>query len=251
VKNTDIQIGQRYERWIVLDGPVREKNVATKWLCRCDCGIEKLVAGTNLLFKKSRSCGCLGRELTSQRSIKNLIGQKFGKLTVIERVDKPNDSRHKDAYYLCQCDCGGSRIVKSSHLRKGVASCGCIRKERASKLTKREFGQATRDQLFKTYKKSARTRSLEFNLEEEYFFKLTKQNCYYCGKEPCNVVININGNGNYLYNGIDRIDNKIGYTFENCVTCCKTCNYMKMKLTLDEFIIHIKNIYNYWINKGE
>ena len=39
----------------------------------------------------------------------------------------------------------------------------------------------------------------------------------------------------FNYNGIDRVDNKIGYTLKNCVTCCKYCNNAKKDNDVDEF----------------
>lgn len=54
--------GQRFGRLLVLErAPV--KNKKTMWFCRCDCGSEALVNGSNLLRGKQQSCGCLRREL--------------------------------------------------------------------------------------------------------------------------------------------------------------------------------------------
>lgn len=65
-------------------------------------------------------------------------GQRFGRLLVIERV--AND-KYGRARWLCRCDCGGEKIVKSGNLRSGVSSsCGCFRRERARKLAKSMAG---------------------------------------------------------------------------------------------------------------
>ena len=40
-------------------------------------------------------------------------------------------------------------------------------------------------------------------------------------------------NGQYLYNGIDRIDNKLGYIKGNMTPCCKICNHAKHDLTFE------------------
>lgn len=57
--------------------------------------------------------------------MKDLTGQRFGKLIVIERNGR------KDTYALwkCKCDCGNITIVRSSHLLSGhTTSCGCYKK---------------------------------------------------------------------------------------------------------------------------
>ena len=53
----------------------------------------------------------------------------------------------------------------------------------------------------------------------------------------------------YKYNGIDRVDNKIGYELDNCVSCCIKCNKAKSYFGQDEFLNHIKKIYKHSIEK--
>lgn len=75
----------------------------------------------------------------------DLIGQKFNKLTVLER-DLTKTGR---AYWICKCDCGNLTSVSGTHLRRGtIKSCGCLTKEVASKthlkdLTGQTFGKLT------------------------------------------------------------------------------------------------------------
>lgn len=61
----------------------------------------------------------------------NLMGQKFGRLTVIKRADdyiSPNG--YKATMWLCKCDCGNEIIVRTSDLRsKRTKSCGCLWKD--------------------------------------------------------------------------------------------------------------------------
>lgn len=58
----------------------------------------------------------------------DLTGQKFGKLTVIEKVGIAKHGDH--AKWLCQCECGKTIITLSNSLRQGkTLSCGCIRIE--------------------------------------------------------------------------------------------------------------------------
>ena len=65
--------------------------------------------------------------------IKNLLGQQFGLLTVIERAENIGGR----AAWLCKCECGGTKIARSSNLQTGkTKSCGCKRKEQLEQLHK-------------------------------------------------------------------------------------------------------------------
>jgi hypothetical protein len=65
------------------------------------------------------------------RQLKNIAGQRFGRLTVIKRVDRKSLSLPgTSAYWLCRCDCGNEIIVMSSSLLCGATkSCGCLQSE--------------------------------------------------------------------------------------------------------------------------
>ena len=83
-----------------------------------------------------------------------------------------------------------------------------------------------------SYRCNAKRRGLLFNISREYFDKLLYDDCYYCG-----------GFGNP--NGIDRIDNSIGYIEGNVVSCCRFCNLMKRDYSLEMFINHIEKIHSH------
>lgn len=60
-------------------------------------------------------------------ALKDLTGQKFGRLTVIERA---GSDHHHRATWKCQCDCGEVRIICGFNLLSAQAkSCGCLRAE--------------------------------------------------------------------------------------------------------------------------
>lgn len=60
---------------------------------------------------------------------KNLIGQRFGRLLVLERADNVKGR----AYWLCQCDCGAKKAVMGKLLLNGsTQSCGCLMRERVA-----------------------------------------------------------------------------------------------------------------------
>lgn len=108
------------------------------------------------------------------------------------------------------------------------------------------YGEANFNRLLRRYKYDAKRAGRDFLLTSDEFRKLTKSNCFYCGCQPSTIMNdNRNGsNGEYIYNGIDRIDSDMGYFSSNCIPCCKDCNWMKKNMSTSEFINRIRNIFN-------
>lgn len=72
----------------------------------------------------------------------NLIGQKFGRLLVIQ---KASPSKSRGPRWLCKCDCGAFRIVSAYNLKTGkTQSCGCLHKEQVAHLNKKHGEFKTR-----------------------------------------------------------------------------------------------------------
>ena len=65
----------------------------------------------------------------------DLTGQKFARLTVLGRdIERKTTS---GSYWLCECECGKIKSIKSSALRRGeITSCGCYRSERVAEIKK-------------------------------------------------------------------------------------------------------------------
>jgi len=173
----------------------------------------------------------------------DLSGQRFGRLVTTGFAGKRN---RQYAQWLCQCDCGNTKIVLANKLKMGFTrSCGCLQKELLSNRQKKEPGVAAFTFLYGCYKSQAKRRGLSFDLTKEQFAVLTKQSCYYCGECPVHNIIRTRWmNGAYVYNGVDRLDNSIGYTVSNCVPCCGDCNQMKTDHSLSEFLDRVSKIYN-------
>ncbi len=85
------------------------------WLCKCDCGTEKIMRAASVKSGNTKSCGCDKRE--------NLIGQKFNSLVVIAF---DSFGKHHRIKWLCRCDCGKEIKVFGPCLKCGdTKSCGC------------------------------------------------------------------------------------------------------------------------------
>ncbi len=107
-------------------------NGKKRWVCACDCGGATTTASEKLVSGRTKSCGCLQRERTSQASRKDYTGVRFGRLVATARISDIGAR----AVYRCACDCGNIVEVAGSNLASGATrSCGCLRKETTAKLT--------------------------------------------------------------------------------------------------------------------
>lgn len=161
-------------------------------------------------------------------------GRMFGHLT-FNGVSK---SGKRDILWKSTCVCGREVWAAwceyvGNPKRKGKTSCGCLR----SGVTPE---RAAKNRCIRIYKRNARNRNLVFKLTFNDFINLVSKNCYYCNAEPANIAKS--KNAVFTYNGIDRVDNSVGYIKENCVTCCNVCNRMKNNLTQEEFYTLVTNI---------
>ena len=104
---------------------------------------------------------------------KDLTGQRFGKLTVIKRVE--NNDRNK-VRWLCQCDCGNTHITISYNLTHGLCqSCGCLQQEMI---------EINRQRRYNTYDLSGEYGIGYTSKGEEFYFDLEdydkiKDYCWY------------------------------------------------------------------------
>lgn len=91
----------------------------TYWICDCECGHQARVLPSDLKHSRVMSCGCYRRERSKKI---DLVGQKFGDLTVVEDVGLDHRS---NVVWLCRCDCGKEKKVLGTNLIRGVIrGCG-------------------------------------------------------------------------------------------------------------------------------
>jgi hypothetical protein len=165
----------------------------------------------------------------------DLEGKRFGKLTATNRM-KAIDNK---SYRLCHCDCGKKSWVRTGDLLRirFLKSCGCT--QRYNKLGE---GRAARNAVLYDYKRHAIERGLVWRLTENQFDSFITSPCFFCGGEPLSIKRSKNHTGDFIYNGIDRLNNKRGYVSGNVVTCCKICNRAKNNMTLNAFKAWIRAI---------
>lgn len=148
----------------------------------------------------------------------DLTGQRFGRLTVLERAQ----NIEKETAWLCQCDCGKEHIVLGKSLRQGKAkSCGCLRDEMVSaRFTK--HGATKDDKTDPDYRLYAIWCGMIFrcyNPNASAYQRYGNAGITVCDEwlysfEAFRVWAKANGYCEGL--SIDRIDGKDGYSPKNC-----------------------------------
>lgn len=105
--------------------------------------------------------------------------------------------------------------------------------------------------LYYNYKKRAKKDKRTFDLTKAEFLELTSSNCYICGAEPSSKYRHSFKLKTfavpYIYNGIDRVDNALGYEMGNVLACCKQCNRTKSNHSLLDFLQYIHSCYKFAI----
>ena len=186
--------------------------------------------------------------------IKEIIGYKFGKLTVLN-ISKTRGNKGQ-IRYDCICDCGNTHTVSGESIRSGKSkSCGCLKKTYIPKTFNKNREHAILKVQYSHLKR--RNNKIDSNakcITFEKFYTLSKSKCHYCGLEHSKTLLDRTNETKdtklisdtiVCVNGIDRVDSSKGYVEGNVVSCCKYCNAAKNTMSRDEFFKWIKRVYEY------
>jgi hypothetical protein len=239
-------IGRKFGKFTVLE--IKRFKDRYKANCKCECGTTKWKNWSELLRGHNiQSCGRCDKVNPIE-----YIGTKIGKLQILKITKQLTLHNVKRTYAEVQCDCG-TICEKEFYLiyRGKISSCGCLLKQKYlnQSLPKEIVAQNI---ILNSYKKNAAARNLSFKLTDDEVLQICSQNCYWCGEAPYN---NFNWKsykkyiGSYVYNGIDRKDNTIGYTKENSVSSCQMCNFGKRNISESDFLSWIEKVYSHSINR--
>ena len=165
----------------------------------------------------------------------DLRGKTFCDWTVLddEPVSMHGMEEKSKIFYMCRCKCGKEKRVNAWALSSG-------RSTKCKYCSKRKDGSAFR-QTFLVYRKNAERRGYYFKLTSEEFLALTQTDCFYCGTKPSNKCVLRSGEI-FVFSGVDRKDNSLGYDSENCTSCCSWCNRSKNTSSEKDFIDHCKKV---------
>jgi len=209
------------------------------WECKCECGVICYMRPLSQL-----SCGCRTTAI-------DVAGQKYNRLTLIAPTNERMDNK---IIWECKCDCGKICYVSATQAKNNVVkSCGCLNSETA-KVNGHINGKKCRKYtpIQSTAHSIWRDRYMD-GCDFDTFYTTSQQDCFYCGRPPSNTynVYRRSGynseeqriHGTFTYNGLDRIDSKRDHSHDNIVPCCKTCNWMKGDMGVEDFLAHIARVH--------
>jgi hypothetical protein len=152
--------------------------------------------------------------------IKYTIGNKVVDITeIIDLEKKPSWLAQK----RLELKAYRQKYYKEHADKHRIDVCKNARVWRAKNIVKARFNST---------KTTCKRKNREFNISLEFYEELSKKPCHYCGREGPN--------------GADRIDNSKGYTIDNVLPCCITCNRIRMdNLTVEEMKVGMSAILEY------
>ena len=245
-KNLKDIMGKKFHSLTVIERVAIKcgKHYRSVWKCLCDCGKEITAKTSELTSGGRKSCGC-----TQFRPTTDLVGKKFGKLTVVEKITKPNNTHNTQ--WKCICDCGQETIATTGKLNYGVKqSCGCL----VGHNLKPKFGKD--HHCWRGYEEilgaiwyriihSAKKRNHEVGITiKEAWDLFVKQDrkCAISG-----VELHFAKNSKELLLGLntaslDRIDSNRGYITSNIQWVHVNVNYMKQEFGQSKLLEWCKTI---------
>lgn len=174
------------------------------------------------------------------------IGQQIGDFTI--------STYNKDeGRYTLTCKCGKTSTGASDHVTRKISLllsdgytacqiCTFAYQQKLKESRDKNDTIYTYKDVYREYVKKSKDRDISFKLSIEDAVKLFDKPCHYCGEKPNNCRIRQNGQ-KIFYQGLDRVNNDIGYESTNVVPCCKYCNSFKMERTESVFLEQVKKIY--------
>lgn len=229
-------IGDKFGKLTIISNETKLIGTHKKVLTKCDCGKIEWRTWTDLRYGRSTQCKeC--RNKSYMIPIK--IGEKFGKLTVI---DGPIYGRQKNhLVYKCQCACGNICYNTSTDLTTGKATqchhCGLKQGGKTRIINNGGVGDL---QIMKinSIKIGAKKRNLEYNLTPQYLWNLYLQQ-----NKRCALT------GDYMSNimraSLDRIDSSKGYIEGNVQWTTIDANIAKQDMKESDFIELCQKVVNH------
>lgn len=173
------------------------------------------------------------------------VGDKLETLVIVEIVK----TKHEYIAYCNQCKNAQSfSYHRLKNCKKGsLVGSVCYICNSNNKVLR--IIETFKKEWYEKYKGHAKDKGRDFELTQKEFIYLCECICFYCGNMPDERNAQDAASSKVYLNGVDRIDNTKGYTYENVAPCCSKCNMMKRSYSMHDFFNHIHDIYWHQNNK--
>lgn len=235
-----MNVGDKIGHWEIIEYIGKNKDKASLWRCRCNCGAERVltVSYINFQHKKGyqfcRECKSREEDLVL---IPQLVGKKIGTWEIISLKDR---NKYGTRRWLCRCDCGQKKLFYTSYLqgeykRKATTCLSCTKRNleldnRVVDLIPQRFWQK--------FLHVANRRNIKIEITKEQAFKKYQEQdgkCALSGLSLYFTKLRTHFN-RYTNASIDRIDSAKFYTLANIQWLEKRVNMMKQAYKQDEFL---------------
>ena len=231
--------GQKFGKLVIIERGKdytysNETKKGIRWKVKCEeCEEEYEISETSFLAKKNQNCD------QHSHSYINLIGKRFGKLTVIGKDEEYYISpKHKNKYirWICECDCGNTHsvMVGTLNAKKATQCKECYYKSYS-------LNGYISNRYIARIKRNAKKRNLYFDkkIDREYLWNLFLKQNKKCALSNLSIhfakTIKQQDCNRGTTASIDRIDSSIGYELDNIQLTVNPFNHFKNSYTLEEY----------------
>lgn len=211
------------------------------WDCKCDCGEIKPYRSDVLRKTNIQSCGCTLDHVK--------VGDKLGKLKVVERLGRIKKGR--SIFWRCECDCGSKKdMILTSHVIRDAKyrSCGCLKNPSGKRHPNYVGYKDMSGNFFNRIQNGAELRDIPFKITKKQIWDLFEKQTRKCALSGVDIQFGVNSRikekKRECTASLDRIDNIKGYVKENIQWIHKDVNKMKNTHTQEEFIKICKLVAN-------
>ena len=231
----DIQNGDKFGDWTVIDVNRFSKNGHVYVQCQCKCGKVSDIASTALKRGKTTCCKSCARRKTT--AILNK-GDKYKNWTVVDGPIYKNNT----AYYKVQCTCGTEELLLPLYIldpNSHFCCQKCTYKQTAEniKVKNGKIGELDKTE-YTRLKRSAKARNIEFNVSIDYLWNLFLQQ-----NNTCAITGDIIDD--FKQASLDRIDSSKGYIEGNVQWVTAQANLSKHVMTMDQLYEFCKKVLNH------
>ena len=183
-----------------------------------------------------------GLKNAATKRAKQFVGRSFGSLVVVKSIP---GTKGKAPVFECRCACGNVQRFRKSIVVTGRANaCGKCRFNAAIEMKRAiNVDRSCLSRRFHMYAENAKLKNLAFHLTKEQCYGFFLSTCHYCGAPPGSNASRRSDRASVKVNGIDRVDNSMGYITSNCVACCAKCNYAKRDTSVSDFLLWVSAVF--------